>query len=80
MRELGADGLSFNTIVASGPNAAKAHHKPSERKLEAGDGVVIDMGALYQGYCSDITRTFVIGKASLNFEKFLTLYLSLIHI
>ncbi|MQF87090.1 MAG: aminopeptidase P family protein [SAR202 cluster bacterium] len=76
MRELGADGLSFNTIVASGPNAAKAHHKPSERKLEAGDGVVIDMGALYQGYCSDITRTFVIGKASPEFRKIFDIVLS----
>ena len=69
MRELGADALSFDTIVASGPNGAKAHHKPSDRRLELGDGVVIDMGALYDGYCSDITRTFVLGKASSQFRK-----------
>ena len=69
MRESGADALSFDTIIASGPNGAKAHHHPSERKLEAGDGVVIDMGALYDGYCSDITRTFVLGKASDQFRK-----------
>ena len=69
MRELGADALSFDTIVASGPNGAKAHHMPSERRLELGDGVVIDMGALYDGYCSDITRTFVLGKASDQFRK-----------
>ena len=69
MRESGADALSFETIVASGPNGAKAHHHPSERKLEKGDGVVIDMGALYDGYCSDITRTFVLGKASEQFRK-----------
>lgn len=69
MRESGADALSFDTIVASGPNGAKAHHKPSDRKLERGDGVVIDMGALYDGYCSDITRTFVLGKASEQFRK-----------
>ncbi len=71
MRELGADGLSFDTIVASGPNGAKAHHKPTDRRLEAGDGVVIDMGALYEGYCSDITRTFVLGRAS---EQFRAVY------
>jgi Xaa-Pro aminopeptidase len=69
MRESGADALSFETIVASGPNGAKAHHHPSDRKLELGDGVVIDMGALYDGYCSDITRTFVLGKASRQFRK-----------
>ena len=69
MRENGADALSFDTIVASGPNGAKAHHKPTDRKLEVGDGVVIDMGALYDGYCSDITRTFVLGKASEQFRK-----------
>lgn len=69
MRELGADGISFATIVASGPNGAKAHHMPTERRLEAGDGVVIDMGALYEGYCSDITRTFVLGKASDQFRQ-----------
>ena len=69
MRDLGADGISFNTIVGSGPNGAKAHHSPTERMLEAGDGVVIDTGALYQGYCSDITRTFVLGEASDQFRK-----------
>ena len=69
MREFGADGISFDTIVASGPNGAKAHHKPTDRRLETGDGVVIDMGALYEGYCSDITRTFVLGKASEQFRK-----------
>ena len=69
MREDGADALSFDTIIASGPNGAKAHHHPSDRQLELGDGVVIDMGALYDGYCSDITRTFVLGKASDQFRK-----------
>ncbi len=69
MRERGADALSFDTIVASGPNGAKAHHHPTDRRLELGDGVVIDMGALYDGYCSDITRTFVLGKASPEFRK-----------
>jgi Xaa-Pro aminopeptidase len=76
MRELGADGLSFDTIVASGPNGAKAHHKPTDRRLEIGDGIVIDMGALYGGYCSDITRTFVLGKASEQFRKIYDIVLS----
>lgn len=69
MRELGADALSFDTIIASGPNGAKAHHKPTDRRIELGDSIVIDMGALYQGYCSDITRTFVLGHASEQFRK-----------
>ena len=69
MREGGADALSFDTIVASGPNGAKPHHKPTDRKLEKGDGITIDMGALYQGYCSDITRTFVLGQADPKFRE-----------
>ncbi len=69
MRENGADALSFDTIVASGPNGAKPHHKPTDRKLDYGDGVTIDMGALYDGYCSDITRTFVLGKANDKFRE-----------
>jgi len=69
MRERGADALSFETIVASGPNGAKAHHHPTDRRLELGDGIVVDMGALYDGYCSDITRTFVLGRASDQFRK-----------
>ena len=69
MRENGADALSFDTIVASGPNGAKPHHKPTDRAIERGDGVTIDMGALYEGYCSDITRTFVLGKAGERFRE-----------
>jgi Xaa-Pro aminopeptidase len=69
MREAGADALSFETIVASGPNGARAHHHPTDRALAMGEGVIIDMGALYDGYCSDITRTFVLGKADERFRK-----------
>ena len=69
MRERGADALSFETIVGSGSNGARAHHHPTDKRLELGEGVVIDMGALYEGYCSDITRTFVLGKASADFRK-----------
>ena len=51
-------------IVASGPNAASPHHEPGERVVEAGDSVVCDFGGTMAGYCSDITRTFVVGEPS----------------
>jgi len=62
MRRLGAAGPSFETIVASGPNAAKPHHRPSGRRIGAGEPVVLDFGALCDGYCSDITRTVWVGE------------------
>jgi Xaa-Pro aminopeptidase len=61
MRRLGASGPSFETIVASGPNSAKPHHRPSHRVIAAGDLVVLDFGAKVDGYCSDMTRTVCIG-------------------
>jgi len=54
--------IPFSPIVSSGPNGANPHASPSERKLSSGDLLVIDWGASFQGYCSDITRTFAIGK------------------
>jgi Xaa-Pro aminopeptidase len=57
----GASGASFETIVASGPNAARPHHSPSDRRLEKGDLVIIDFGAECAGYRSDMTRSFVLG-------------------
>jgi Xaa-Pro aminopeptidase len=62
MRRLGAEGSSFETIVASGPNGAKPHARPSERTIEAGELVVIDFGAVVDGYCSDMTRTLCVGE------------------
>ena len=62
MRELGAEGPSFDTIVAFGTNAAKPHAVPSTRVLAAGETVLIDMGLVLDGYCSDMTRTVVVGK------------------
>jgi Xaa-Pro aminopeptidase len=59
--ELGADAPAFETIVASGPNAAKPHARPSDRAVEAGETVVIDAGAMVGGYCADCTRTFATG-------------------
>lgn len=61
MRRLGATGPSFETIVASGPNGAKPHHRPSDRVLREGDLVVVDFGAKVDGYCSDMTRTVCLG-------------------
>ncbi|MCU1370177.1 MAG: Xaa-Pro aminopeptidase [Ilumatobacteraceae bacterium] len=62
MRRLGADDVSFETIVASGPNGALPHHRPSDRTVVDGDLVVIDFGALVDGYHSDMTRTVAVGE------------------
>ncbi|PTX53908.1 Xaa-Pro aminopeptidase [Melghirimyces profundicolus] len=64
MREQGADSSSFDIIVASGPRSALPHGVASDRLLEKGDLVTLDFGALYQGYCSDITRTVMLGPPS----------------
>ena len=69
MRDFGADGISFDTIVASGPNGAIAHHRPSDREIQEGEPIVIDMGAIVEGYCSDITRTVVVGEPDETFNK-----------
>lgn len=61
MRDLGADDVSFETIVASGPNGSRPHHSPDDRIIERGDLVVIDFGALVDGYHSDMTRTIPVG-------------------
>jgi len=62
MRRLGATGSSFETIVASGPNGAKPHHRPGERRIAPGELVVVDFGAVVDGYCSDMTRTLCVGE------------------
>lgn len=64
MRNLGAERLAFETIVASGENSSKPHAKPGQRLLSRGDFVTLDFGAVFQGYYSDMTRTVVMGKAS----------------
>jgi len=63
MREYGAEAVSFETIVASGPNSALPHHRPSDRQIREGEPIVMDFGARYQGYCSDMTRTVCVGEA-----------------
>ena len=62
MRRAGASGLSFETIVASGVRSAMPHGVASNKKIERGDLVVFDFGCVYEGYCSDMTRTVGIGK------------------
>ncbi|MFC1576695.1 M24 family metallopeptidase [Candidatus Omnitrophota bacterium] len=71
-KNIKARGLkrSFKTIVASGPNGAKPHAKVTTRKIKKNDQVVIDFGLKYKGYCSDMTRTIVIGKASSKMKQF----------
>ncbi len=69
MRDFGADSISFDTIVAAGPNGAMAHHRPSDREIQAGEPIVIDMGARVDGYCSDITRTVLVGEPDEMFRK-----------
>jgi Xaa-Pro aminopeptidase/Xaa-Pro dipeptidase len=64
MRRLGADGTAFDTIVAFGEQAAEPHHHPGDRPLRAGDLATLDFGARVDGYCADMTRTVVLGKAS----------------
>ncbi len=66
--ELGADDISFEPIVAINENAAAPHHQNSSRKLKIGDRLLIDMGVIYQGYCSDMTRV-LFSKKPTEFEQ-----------
>ena len=70
LREAGADAVAFDIIVAGGPHGALPHHHPGDRPLQAGDAIVVDMGANVQGYRSDLTRTFYLGnKPSAAFQE-----------
>lgn len=62
MVELGADGTSFESIVASGPNGSMPHAHAGQRRIQAGELITIDMGARYKGYCADMTRTICLGE------------------
>ncbi|UFS97432.1 M24 family metallopeptidase [Nocardia huaxiensis] len=64
MFDHGADAISFETIVAAGPNSAVPHHRPTESVLATGDFVKLDFGATVDGYHSDMTRTFVLGQVA----------------
>jgi Xaa-Pro aminopeptidase len=67
----GASAMSFEPIVASGPNSARPHGRPTDRRLKLGDVVLLDMGAYVNGYSSDLSRTVVLGTAS---DEFRTAY------
>lgn len=62
------DGLSFDTIVASGENTSKPHAVPTDRKIQEKDIITIDMGCKVNGYCSDMTRTFFVGEVPENIK------------
>lgn len=64
LRDAGSEAYPFASIVASGPRTALPHARASDRRLEIGDFVLLDFGAVFDGYCSDITRTVVLGTAS----------------
>ena len=61
--------LPFSPIVSAGPNSANPHASPTKRKLQAGDMLVVDWGATYDGYISDLTRTFAVGEVSAEFQN-----------
>jgi Xaa-Pro aminopeptidase len=69
LREAGADGLSFPTIAAFGPNSALPHAIPGDRLLQTGEPVLFDWGVRLNGYCSDISRTLILGKPDKTFQK-----------
>ncbi len=69
MRRRGASGVSFDPIVASGPNAAKPHARPSDRIVGTGELVVCDFGCVVDGYCSDMTRTVSVGEPSVDAQR-----------
>jgi len=69
MREKGAEGPSFETIVAAGENGARPHAVPGDRPLRKGEPIVIDMGLVLNGYCSDMTRTVVLGEPDRKTKK-----------
>lgn len=75
MKSNGAENLSFSSIVASGVNSSMPHAVPTSKKIENGDFVTMDFGCIYQGYCSDMTRTIVVGKASLEQKRIYQLVL-----
>ncbi len=70
LRAFGADGLAFETLLHAGSNTALPHTGPLDYRLQAGDALLIDFGATYQGYCADITRTVFWGEPTPAFRQF----------
>ncbi len=73
LREGGAESLAFPPIVAAGENSARPHHQPGDHVLKIGEPIIIDMGARLDGYCADITRTYILGPPDEQFQKIYTL-------
>lgn len=69
VRGRGAEAISFDTIVGAGPNGALPHHRAADRVLREGEPIVVDMGARYEGYCSDLTRTIILGEPDAQFKR-----------
>ena len=69
LRQEGSEGIPFEIIVASGPNSALPHARPTEKPICSGEPVLIDMGARINGYCSDFTRTLFLGKADKTLQE-----------
>lgn len=69
MKRQGASKLSFDTIVASGSNSSMPHAQVTDRKIQSGDFVTMDFGCVYQGYCSDMTRTIAVGNPTEEMKK-----------
>jgi Xaa-Pro aminopeptidase len=69
LRQEGSEGMPFEIIVASGPNSALPHARPTEKIIRSNEPVLIDMGARISGYCSDFTRTLFLGKADKTFRE-----------
>jgi len=69
LRESGFERPAFETIVASGPNSAFPHARPTSRVLRQGEGVVLDFGGVYDGYCVDLTRTLHLGVPDADFRR-----------
>lgn len=75
MRRLGGERLAFDSISASGPRSSLPHGRATERVIQSGDFLTLDFGTVYNGYCCDITRTFVIGTPSKEQEKIYSIVL-----
>lgn len=69
LRQRGSQGVPFEIIVASGPNSALPHARPTDKAIRDGEPVLIDMGARINGYCSDLSRTLFLGGANATFQK-----------
>lgn len=69
MKKFGAQGIAFETIVISGPRTSMPHGRPSNKKIKRNEPITFDFGAVVNGYCADITRTIVFGKADDEFKR-----------